>query len=94
MKTTDEVLVSEKEFVSANILKAKITQNGYGGGDSGHGGFVELEFEDLSSTDMEATFSKGSQSEPTKITLTFRGDCERDTLIEALEFFVQELKDY
>jgi hypothetical protein len=31
--------------------------------------------------------------EPNSVTLTFYGDCERDTLIEALEFALKELKD-
>lgn len=34
-----------------------------------------------------------SIEQPDSITLTFRGDTERDTLIEALEFITRELKE-
>lgn len=39
-------------FREANILEAVIKHNGICGGDSGHGGYVQLWFKNHSSTDM------------------------------------------
>jgi hypothetical protein len=76
-------------FTNANILEASIEHNGLKGGDAGHGGFVELTFRDVASTSMEVN---GQESE--LVSLTFRGDTERETLLEALKFFVKELEDH
>ena len=75
-------------FREANILEAVIKHNGICGGDSSHGGYVQLWFKNHSSTDMSVN---GEWSE--KIVLTFRGDSERSTLLKALKLFVKELEE-
>jgi hypothetical protein len=82
------------EFTSANIIGVTVEHNGYQGGDSGHGGYVKILFEDLASTDMEANMIKGNFNEPDKIELIFRGSTERATLLAALKMAVKELEEH
>ena len=92
-----ERLVS-KEFVDANILEATVHHNGYKGGDAGHGGFVRITLSDQTSTVWRVNvMSKENKgiiiNNPQSMTLTFEGDAERDTLVDALEFILKELKE-
>lgn len=87
-----------KEFVDANILEAIVHHNGYKGGDAGHGGFVDITLSDNGSTSWTVgVTSKENKgviiNNPQSMTLSFKGDTERDTLIEALEFVLKELKE-
>ena len=84
----DRFKKASKEIVSANILKVSVAQTGYMGGDAGHGGYVKIEFEDISSTCMQVN---GVQLN--KFNISFLGDSERDTLIEALKFVLSELEE-
>lgn len=85
-KTTNRFFI-EKEFTSANIIKVELTHNGYGGGDAGHGGYVNIKITDLSSTDMSVN---GQQCRSFELHL--RGDCERDTFADAFKMIAKELK--
>lgn len=76
------------EFVSANIIKAELIENGYQGGDAGHGGFVTIKIKNISSTAM---FLDGKPIE--EFELTVKGDCERDTLSDALLVIASKLKN-
>jgi hypothetical protein len=77
--------MAQKTFQCANILEAEICHNGIQGGDSGHGGYVEMY---LTSTD---TFTvNGTEMYQCKI--RFTGDSERRNLISALKFFITELE--
>lgn len=80
------------EITSANIIQATIESNGYHGGDAGHGGFVSLEIKDLASTCMDVEVDR-SVGDLERVKLTFRGDCEKETLLAALKFFVQALEE-
>ncbi|MFT6502949.1 MAG: hypothetical protein ACJASQ_003081 [Crocinitomicaceae bacterium] len=82
-----EIIKKEQEFVNANIIKASIEHNGYGGGNHSHGGYVELKIQDLSSTNMLVDGKEAS-----KFTLMVKGDSERETLLQALKMFVTELE--
>jgi hypothetical protein len=96
-----------KEFVSANMFDVDIHHNGYQGGDAGHGGFVDIKFKNFQDTSLEVSVLPSNHrtnlldfdtfevtiQEPKSIQLIFKGDTERDTLVEALEFIVKELKD-
>lgn len=75
------------QFTSANIIQAELTENGYGGGDAGHGGFVTIYIKDISSTCM---FVNGQ--ERSEFQLTVKGDTERDTLADALLTIAMALK--
>jgi hypothetical protein len=76
-----------KEFTSCNILGLELTHNGMQGGDEGHGGFVNIKLKDLASTSM---LVNGERVE--EIELEFRGDTERDTLVDALKAIIEELE--
>jgi hypothetical protein len=96
-----------KEFVSANMFDVDIHHNGYQGGDAGHGGFVDIKFKNFQDTSLEVSVVPSNHltnlldtdtfgvtiQEPKSIRLIFKGSTERDTLVEALEFIVKELKD-
>jgi hypothetical protein len=89
-----------KEITNCNIIKVSVKHNGYCGGDSGHGGFVEIEIKDLAGTDMSIedvldtnkNYIVKGKTQISNIKLIVQGDSERDTLIEALEFVVLNLK--
>ena len=76
----------KKEIVSANIIELTLDHNGYQGGDSGHGGYVEIKIKDLSGTDMSINGKQVSE-----FTLRIQGDCERDTFTEAFRLIYEEL---
>lgn len=75
------------QFTSANILEVELIENGYGGGDAGHGGFVTIHIKDISSTCM---FVNGEIAK--ELILTVNGDTERDTLADALLTIALALK--
>lgn len=75
-------------FSLCNIMEAVIKQNGICGGDSSHGGYVQLWFVNHGNTNMSVN---GERSD--KIVLEFRGDSERKILIQSLKMFVKELEE-
>jgi len=75
-----------QEFISFNILQTTIEHNGLQGGDAGHGGYVAITFKNEASTCMELN---GEIVE--EFTFTFKGDSERETLIDSLEMILEEL---
>lgn len=81
--------IEEKKIIGANILKVRAGTTGYKGGDSGHGGKTLIEIQDESDTDIEITVSANRKG----VTIDLGGDSELDTMIEALEFAVETLKD-
>jgi len=76
-----------EEFVSANIIAVTIEHNGFRGGDSGHGGYVQIEFKNIASTDMQIN---GEDVE--SFVLRIGGDCERQTFLSAFKMIVNELE--
>jgi len=87
MKRLPTKIISQ-EFYLGNTLRTTLEHTGYGGGDSGHGGFVKITFEDLSCTHMEL-----NGVEVHIIEIKFLGDCERDSLLMSLKMIVKELED-
>jgi len=77
-----------QKFESANTIAVTLEHNGFKGGDLGHGGFVKIKIEDINSTHMEL-----NNEHIEVIELTFRGDSERYTLLNALKMIVKELDD-
>lgn len=75
------------EICNACIISAGIEENGYKGGDAGHGGFVKLLIENKAGFCFKVKTVDDSYFE-----LLVQGDAERDVLIESLEFWIQELK--
>lgn len=78
----------KKEIVKACITEVAVSHNGIQGGDAGHGGFVNIRFKDIASTCM---FVNGKETG--LFDITFRGDHEREMLIEAMEMILKELKE-
>jgi len=84
----NKTITREKQFESANILSAKVTHNGYCGGDSVHGGFVDISIKNVSCSSL---YQNNKETEEINFSVT--GDTERHTLIQALSFIVETLKD-
>ena len=83
---------------SANILRVTVGTNCPRGGDSGHGGYTFIEFDDLASTAMSIEFQEPHSPAEShdllsgKFRLVFRGDTECDTLIDCLDFAAKTLR--
>lgn len=77
-----------KEINSINRIGVTLEYNGIQGGDAGHGGFVKINFENIFATCMELN---GEDCE--KFELLFKGDSERETLLDALKTIVNELEN-
>jgi hypothetical protein len=76
-----------QQFNSANVIGVTLEHNGFQGGNATHGGFVKLNIENLSSTNMSVNGIDCGSFE-----VTFRGDSERETLLSALKMVVKELE--
>jgi hypothetical protein len=85
--SSNKVNVSTKEFSSACIMRCKVEENGYCGGDAGHGSFVDILIKDIAGTFIEASFNE----EKKELHLIVRGACERDVLRDVLNFIVLTL---
>jgi hypothetical protein len=86
-----------KTFISANLLTAQVSHNGLQGGDAGHGGFVIINLKDSGETAFDVSIIPNNEEiifeQPNSVKLSFYGDSERETLIESLEFILDELKN-
>ena len=81
--------MAEKEISDANILRVAAETNGFQGGDSGHGCRTVIELEDLGGTDIKFVIENDGKM----LRIELGGDAELRTVIEALEFATQVLKD-
>ena len=85
---------STQEFIHFSIFEVGVETNGYQGGDAGHGGYLEVEFKDLSATSWECIVGNSKQKEVTKfprsVKLIFRGDSEIQNFYES----IKHIKDY
>lgn len=81
------------EIVSANIIEVEVGTTGHCGGDTGHGGRTYFRIKDLASTDMNAKITGESCGNAGEVEISFGGDCELDTFIQALEFALTVLKN-
>lgn len=93
-QNSDGVNTTTAFCVSANILQVDVQENGYQGGDAGNGGFVKITLSDRGGTAMEARVNGESLKDADEIEIVFRGDCERDTLKEALKVAVDALDTF
>ena len=83
----------KRAVISCNILDVEAGTTGLRGGDTGHGGRTYFSIRDGACTDMEVrpTFNKWGEADGFEVMLG--GDCELETMIEALKFIVQALED-
>jgi hypothetical protein len=75
-----------QDFESANILSVELKHNGYCGGDAGHGGYVKIKFSNTGNMSLNGESVRSFE-------ILFEGDCERDTLIDALKMIIKELNE-
>ena len=80
-----------RDIYSANVLEVEAGTNGYQGGDSGHGSRTYFRIENAGGTDIEAQLIGPYGTDGIEVTLG--GDCELDTIIQALKFIVKALED-
>ena len=76
-----------QEFTMANILAIEVIHNGMKGGDTGHGGFVNIKITNESCTDLRI-----DDRNVEVVQFSVHGDHERETLIQALKAAVIELE--
>jgi hypothetical protein len=91
------IKVQSEQCVFCNLLTVTAGTNCPQGGDAGHGGKTYLALTNDGGTCMDAVIKtwEGESfqiDQIEKIELIFGGDCECETLIEALEFAVAVLK--
>lgn len=87
-----EVTTYQREIVFANILEIEAGTNGYCGGDSGHGSRTYIRIQDEGNTDIDITSIYDSFG-VNGVEITFGGDSELKSIIEALKFVVLVLED-
>ena len=80
------------EIEDCNILGVTVATNGYGGGDSGHGGRTYFCLEDLDSTDISARVTTDHFGYTQKVEIMLGGDAELETFIEALRWAADNLE--
>lgn len=78
---------------NANILEVEAGTTGYRGGDSGHGGRTYFEIMNTAGTDLRVKTDADDWGDASRVKVTVGGDAELTTMIEALEFILQVLKD-
>lgn len=86
-----EITTYSREITSANILEIEAGTTGYMGGDSGHGGRTYFRIEDTGGTDIQVHPIGRYADEGFEVILG--GDCELETIIQALKFIVQVLEE-
>lgn len=86
---------STQEFINASIFEVTVETNGYQGGDAGHGGYLEIDFKDLSATAWECTVNKYREKEkiefPRSVKFIFRGDSEIENFYESIKYIKEYL---
>lgn len=87
-----EVSTFTQEIVSANILSVEAGTNGYHGGDSGHGSRTYFRIQDEGGTDMSVN-TYVSEYGCGGFEVFLGGDCELETIIQALKFITKVLED-
>lgn len=85
------VQVATKEIESLNIISVIAGTNCPMGGDTGNGGRTILAIKNEASSDIRIEVNGIDHGNIDSIKLTFGGDSECETLIEALEFALETL---
>jgi hypothetical protein len=87
-----DVEVKSEQCVSANLLTVTAGTNCPQGCDAGHGGRTYLALTNDGGTCISVIVNGQRIDDADKIELIFAGDCERDTLVQALEFAIDQIK--
>ena len=83
---------AETTLTGACITKFLVETNGYQGGDSGHGSYVNIFIKDDGGTCMEVTTIPEKLGQDT-IKLSFRGDFELQHAMLGFEFVAKSLRE-
>ena len=87
-----EIVTYSRDIYNANVLEVEAGTTGYMGGDTGHGGRTYFRIKDAGSTDINArTITDKYRCCGFEVTLG--GDCELETIIQALKFITKVLED-
>lgn len=86
-----KVNIYKKVITSANILTVEVGTNCPQGGDTGHCGRTYLKIKDEALTDIRIKVN-GEWVDILEIELLFGGNCECETLIDALRYAVNVLE--
>ena len=84
--------IYETEIVSANIIAVRAGTTGFCGGDSGHGGKTYFAIQDLGGTDITINPTINECGDK-GFEVVLGGDCELETIIDALKFILQTLEE-
>ena len=82
-----------EEITSACIMEVEAGTNGYKGGDTGHGSRTYFRIEDLGGTDITVNKIPNNHGGNGGLEVILGGDCELQSMIEALKFITQVLED-
>lgn len=88
-----KVTTFTREIYSMNCLQVEAGTTGYCGGDSGHGARTYFRIEDIASTDMAVNIIPPGDKGEGGFEVALGGDCEIDTMIEALKFIIKVLEE-
>lgn len=89
----ENVVAFKTEMTNCNILSVEAGTTGYCGGDAGHGGRTFFKIKNEASTYWQVYEEKDGWGDTEAVEIQLGGDAELQTIIEALEFIVQVLKD-
>ena len=85
---------NSQKFIDASIMMAEIETNGYKGGDSKEGGFVEVLLKDISATNWKTTVIQDYKTcelgNLQNIRIVFKGDSE----IRNFHKIISQWKEY
>lgn len=92
-----KITTYSREIGSCNILEVEAGTTGYRGGDTSHGGRTYFRIQNEAGTDMEIhSYSDRYNyyvSDECGVEVALGGDCELETMIQALKFIVKVLED-
>lgn len=93
-----EITTYSRKIESCNILEVEAGTTGYRGGDTSHGGRTYFHIQNAASTDMEVhsytdRYNDYVFGDECGVEVTLGGDCELETMIQALKFIVKVLED-
>lgn len=80
------------EYVGHCVTAIEFRTNGAQGGGANSGGFLEVTFENLASTCLEAAANREELHEVNSISLKFKGDAEMEAAFQCFEFLVTKLR--
>ena len=79
---------------SINYLGLEVGTTGHMGGDSGHGGRTFFKLSNEGCTDLRYVMIDGDCYDAREVSIVFGGDCELDTLCEALRIGYEVLSEH